>query len=356
MRVVPILTLAAVVTAVLAGAASAETYTPPWFSWVESLPWDVKKYAVMESNIVNLDYWGLPKWVRAAKYIVYVAPKYNLPADPDTVYRVGEGSQIFPKSRKIREYIDWGARAKVYVYEERYYVNVGGREGDLSCPVDSVPKWGRLKWRDVRGAVPESVFANWVLNMSLNRGKPIEQDDLFKAAVRVAYWVASWIPFEYYYDFRSGGHPELVLREWRRKWNCGDHAVLAAALMRALGIPVKIVLGKLWVPEYGRWVGHYWLQFYAKPGTWVDIDPNGGMDGRWWYSQSNPHRGYSSTDVEAQYSPRTGFSFGDLRACWESPGNELKPRVYEVRKSPNPWTVALAAMLLVSIMRRFRRG
>jgi hypothetical protein len=159
---------------------------------------------------------------------------------------------------------------------------------------------------------------------------------LWGEAVRVAYWVASWIPFKWYYNSRSGGHPEVVLKEWWHGWNCGDHAVLAAALMRALGIPVKIVLGKLWTHGHG-WVGHYWLKFYAKPGTWVDIDPNGGKKKRngrwrWWYPQPNPHMGYRSTDVGAQ-TQRSYFSLGELRACWESTGNKLKPRVYEVRHS-----------------------
>jgi len=88
----------------------------------------------------------------------------------------------------------------------------------------------------------------------------------------------------------------------------------------------------------------------------VDIDPNGGKKRngrwRWWYSQPNPHMGYRSADVGAQ-TRRSYFSFSELRACWESTGNKLKPRVYEVRHPSLTPVAVIAAVLVLLTFRRW---
>ncbi|MEW6267377.1 MAG: transglutaminase-like domain-containing protein [Thermodesulfobacteriota bacterium] len=51
--------------------------------------------------------------------------------------------------------------------------------------------------------------------------------------------------------------------------DCNEHAVLAAALLRALGVPAKVCVGLLYFQ--GRFYYHAWLEVYY--GQWLAIDP-----------------------------------------------------------------------------------
>jgi hypothetical protein len=64
-----------------------------------------------------------------------------------------------------------------------------------------------------------------------------------------------------------------------RQGDCTEHAVLAAALCRAAGIPAKVVVGLVYIPRYrdkdNVFGPHAWVR--ARIGDkWVDIDPTGG--------------------------------------------------------------------------------
>lgn len=69
-----------------------------------------------------------------------------------------------------------------------------------------------------------------------------------------------------------------------RQGDCSEHAVLAAAMCRAVGIPAQIATGLAYVEEFaGRqngFGGHAWVQAYIggdpasrEPGKWVGLDP-----------------------------------------------------------------------------------
>ena len=57
--------------------------------------------------------------------------------------------------------------------------------------------------------------------------------------------------------------------------DCGEHAVLLAALLRARGVPARVVTGLVWVPERKQYVGHAWVAV-SHEGQWVFADPSYG--------------------------------------------------------------------------------
>jgi tetratricopeptide (TPR) repeat protein len=65
----------------------------------------------------------------------------------------------------------------------------------------------------------------------------------------------------------------------RREGDCTEHAVLLAAMSRALGIPSRVAIGLLYLPDdnpdLGRFVYHMWTEVYIggpDQGEWVPLD------------------------------------------------------------------------------------
>jgi transglutaminase-like putative cysteine protease len=60
-----------------------------------------------------------------------------------------------------------------------------------------------------------------------------------------------------------------------RQGDCTEHALLAAALCRAVGIPAKVVTGLAYVQEFGGvkncFGGHAWTAAYVG-GQWIGLD------------------------------------------------------------------------------------
>ncbi len=54
--------------------------------------------------------------------------------------------------------------------------------------------------------------------------------------------------------------------------DCGEHAVLLAALLRAAGIPARVVLGVLYVDSKKGYYYHAWVMAYT--GSWIFTDPS----------------------------------------------------------------------------------
>jgi tetratricopeptide (TPR) repeat protein len=65
----------------------------------------------------------------------------------------------------------------------------------------------------------------------------------------------------------------------RRQGDCTEHAVLLTAMNRALGIPARVAVGLIYVPngdsQLGRFVYHMWTEIYLgdrSQGEWVPLD------------------------------------------------------------------------------------
>jgi len=59
-----------------------------------------------------------------------------------------------------------------------------------------------------------------------------------------------------------------------REGDCSEHAVLAAALCRAVGIPAEMVIGVVYVPLKDRapvFGAHAWYRVFLD-GKWVQMD------------------------------------------------------------------------------------
>lgn len=73
----------------------------------------------------------------------------------------------------------------------------------------------------------------------------------------------------------SVGYASAVEVASSKQGDCTEHAVLAAALCRAVGIPAQVVTGLAYVEEWGTVMngfgGHAWAQAYVG-GKWIGVD------------------------------------------------------------------------------------
>ncbi len=57
--------------------------------------------------------------------------------------------------------------------------------------------------------------------------------------------------------------------------DCGEHAVLLAALLRAAGIPARVVMGLVYMESGKGYYYHVWVSAYT--GKWIFADPSNGV-------------------------------------------------------------------------------
>ena len=98
-----------------------------------------------------------------------------------------------------------------------------------------------------------------------------DSKDAAEAVRRIESFVAEYITEK---DF-SVGYATAAEVAVSRQGDCSEHAVLTAAMCRAVGIPARVVSGLLYVEEFaGRrnvFGGHAWNQAYVG-NKWVDLD------------------------------------------------------------------------------------
>ncbi|HYE78437.1 MAG TPA: transglutaminase-like domain-containing protein, partial [bacterium] len=71
--------------------------------------------------------------------------------------------------------------------------------------------------------------------------------------------------------------PNAVQVLQTKRGDCGEHAVLTAALARAVGIPAKVNYGLVYTPQYGEgFFYHAWNSLLVE-GTWLEVDSALGM-------------------------------------------------------------------------------
>jgi len=65
-----------------------------------------------------------------------------------------------------------------------------------------------------------------------------------------------------------------------KKGVCDEYSVLAAAMLRAKGIPTRFVTGLTYSPKVEKgWDNHAWLEVYSPKSGWVALDPTFGEAG-----------------------------------------------------------------------------
>ncbi len=268
-----------IVTTTAAATLPASAFTPPWASWAEHLPPQIQQYITRNSEVVDWLYspeggptWPLSNWVKAAAYIIYYAPMKGIRPTPQKVVQAAEGSNLI-----------------------------------LPRKPNGIPDWGHIKWSKT---MTEAQFAQAVEHDPLNHGG-VQVTNVFKAAVRIAYWVASFIPgcnfgtpvniggtslslgggsgqgvvlFTQFTPLEVLENPDKSWPFGGRGWNCAAHAALAVALMRAAMIPAMMVAGYAFDPVMEKVAGHAWVAFYNTSGKWVYVDPTG--DAGQWYAET----------------------------------------------------------------------
>ncbi|RLC34574.1 MAG: hypothetical protein DRZ76_02440 [Candidatus Nealsonbacteria bacterium] len=86
--------------------------------------------------------------------------------------------------------------------------------------------------------------------------------------------------------------------------DCTEHAILLAALLRAVGLPSRVVCGLQYIPQYSdetdMWGGHMWTQVNIN-NQWYDLDASLGQVGsrfdRIAFSCSSLEEGFSETKI-----------------------------------------------------------
>ncbi len=95
--------------------------------------------------------------------------------------------------------------------------------------------------------------------------------DAAEAAKRIESFVDNYVKTK----SLSVGYATAVEVAASREGDCSEHAVLAAAMCRAVGIPARIVMGYVYVSEFGQHTnvfgGHAWVEAYVG-GKWVYLD------------------------------------------------------------------------------------
>jgi hypothetical protein len=80
----------------------------------------------------------------------------------------------------------------------------------------------------------------------------------------------------------SVGYASAVEVAASKQGDCSEHAVLTAAMCRAVGIPARIVSGLVYVEDFGGqksvFGGHAWAQAYVG-GKWIGLDASKGPNG-----------------------------------------------------------------------------
>ncbi len=91
-----------------------------------------------------------------------------------------------------------------------------------------------------------------------------------KRATEITQFVFDYIDYDLSYLGKNVPSDQVVLE---KKGVCVEHTNLAAAMMRANGIPTRYVVGYAYSAVQDRLIGHTWLEVLATDGTWIPFDP-----------------------------------------------------------------------------------
>lgn len=109
------------------------------------------------------------------------------------------------------------------------------------------------------------------LILQLARQAVDDVNDAAEAVRRIEAFVAGYIKEK---DL-SVGYASAVEVAKNKQGDCTEHAVLAAALCRAAGIPARVVTGLAYVQEFAGtrncFGGHAWTTAYVN-GQWIGLD------------------------------------------------------------------------------------
>jgi hypothetical protein len=87
--------------------------------------------------------------------------------------------------------------------------------------------------------------------------------------------IGEWVENEIRYTIADTPSARLALE--KKCGDCGPHSTLTVAMLRAVGIPAKLVGGVVYTPSFGGSFGqHAWVEVYMGEAGWISIDPTTG--------------------------------------------------------------------------------
>ena len=87
--------------------------------------------------------------------------------------------------------------------------------------------------------------------------------------------IGAWVHREIRYTMAATPSARLALD--KKAGDCGPHSTLMTAMLRAAGIPARLVGGLLYTPTFGGSFGqHAWVEVHMGPAGWVPVDPTTG--------------------------------------------------------------------------------
>lgn len=91
--------------------------------------------------------------------------------------------------------------------------------------------------------------------------------DSWEAVKKLSYWVGTYIKGA----IPGGGSAIGTLKIM--KGECGGHSRLLAAFCRSIGIPARLAIGCMYVPDNGGFFGqHAWTEVYMGDAGWIPVD------------------------------------------------------------------------------------
>jgi len=87
--------------------------------------------------------------------------------------------------------------------------------------------------------------------------------------------IAEWVHENVRYAIADSPSAKLALQ--KRVGDCGPHATLTVAMLRAVGVPAKLVGGLIYAPMFGGSFGqHAWVEVDMGAAGWIALDPTTG--------------------------------------------------------------------------------
>jgi hypothetical protein len=94
-----------------------------------------------------------------------------------------------------------------------------------------------------------------------------DETDAWEAAITLSRWVSDNISGA----LPGGGSARGTYQ--MRQAECGGHSRLLTAMCRAVGIPARMVMGGMYVPDNGGFFGqHAWTEVYMGEAGWIPVD------------------------------------------------------------------------------------
>jgi hypothetical protein len=140
-------------------------------------------------------------------------------------------------------------------------------EGKDSPPFPSSRSQSLTEWLKPSAHIESDHSSIVAKSAELTKGATTQ----WEATLRIGRWVHK----EIRYSIADTPSARLALE--KRQGDCGPHATLAVALLRAAGIPARLVGGLMYSPTFGgTFAQHAWVEAYMAPAGWIAFDPTTG--------------------------------------------------------------------------------